>query len=795
MNNSIPPAQLPAPLPAVAPSAMGALPPKLWMWVEGGQTNALDKKVMKDVGEVFGKFKEQLADKLTKEGKAVTADRIKVDINLKTKFVCIQIDAGAIEEMGVDLRSKSENPENKALFDTAKQIEQLLRDHKLLTETIDSLDTNNDMYKYELGYRKGGNGLSKVINRLPVHDVTAEMMKHAKDTDKEKGSLRLCKNLTDSKEERDPGKGSKISEAVKKEMEHQENILDKTIQQLEKQLESRKAALEAGIDDVIAKDAKLLEKQIAEYKAVPRGLLQLSLTLRGIMERIPKKDDADFHDLPESVYKSIIELFENDTQIGVSVVGKDNKAKHVITREHEKLAAIIAAAVVFSHTDAEGDDGLLEYKRDYKFGYQRFLEKHLVNPNTHLGLIGSLLRLQTVSSITSDPSIKNTEMRSLVDTRGMSEPLKAQIEDHLLKVCGISSKTGHHIGDLVTSQPPAAPATKGVVKIDHVFDRMRDDEVEIDANNTIGKLKTEVRVRANPAQVKITADVNGLLGVGEKIKEENKHAKIGYAIAASSLGPWDVHNAHEKSCINSFLQKECKRIEALSLEDQKEEIGFLYQQAEAFYSKNPHKNRGYDKNIVEDFLNNSIAPSIVDPEDEYDQLVKLLFAAYAKDRWGMKELAKGSTDTEAFFGTKAVDYTGQEVRPNVYSRAYSHSLGRNSSDKYIYACVANANGGVGGEKRTLNPKAVDDYNYFKETVKYSLIGQLRLAAERGCTDFVTARLGDELYAGNHRENIKRDFFIILDQALNEKVSVNDKAVPLRNLFDSVTIADVTAFTP
>ena len=885
---------------AAASAVPSSKPEKLWIWIEGGESNELANKVMKDVGTVFQEFKEKLASKLYTERSSGNpsdewgVDKFNVDINLKTKKVEIQLKSDPKKIMTLDLRSMEKSAENSALWDTAKKIEHLLRDHKLLIETKDSLDNHADaIFKHELAPRKGEDGFIKSINRLPVHDVTAEMMINAQPTGKEKGSLGLCHQLIETRNSINPidvtGVKNKIAEAMKQ----QEKILNQNLAFLKKQLEKRKSDIEKGTDELVVRDAKLLQKQIAEYENVPRGLLQLVLTLReldgpAIPTRFEMKNRA------ENIYKVIIQLFERDEHIGVSATGKDGKAKHVITREHEKLAAIIAAAATFSHTIVPNEPSApKEYGKIFQDGYQKFLERHLVDPNTHLGVIGSLLRLETVDQITSDEGIKDTEIHSLVDTRGMSSTLVDQINGHLRGLFP-SSAAAVHIGNInrpgaaVTNQtsasaastpaatPPigkrrrgnlveelerirlrreaakqsaataaattpttasaasaAARAANGTVVCDPQFDNMRDEVVEIDPNNSIGIINNNPIPKVRPATVQVMESQRGSLGVGEEIRKQfhAKTIKIGYGIAASSAAPWggsatllqdptkDVHGmtvakmgvenipVQEESCVNSFLLKECNRIKHMSLGDQREEVRFLHNKAQNFYKNNPNKiNYGYNVRAVEGFINVTI-PGLVNQQNGYLELKRLLFAAYAKDRWGMKDPVGGTIDTNAFFGKEAVDYT-KSPDANVYSRAFTHTLGRSSEDQFIYASVANAdpNGGntnTGGMKRTSNPKAINNYAYFRETVKYALIGQLRLAAETGCTHFVASRLGNGVYAGNHMaskangwkqppqsQNIKVDFQNILNEALDVKVTTGGQEVRLRDLFDSVTIADV-----
>ncbi len=888
---STPPTGPPPASSALSGATQSAQPQRLYTWIEGGEASELNKKVMDDVGKTFQEFKEQLVAKLIKDATTKTPwdeNTINIDINLKTKKVEVQLKSDLTKKFTIDLRSMVKSPENSALFDTVIRIEQCLRDHKFLTETKEDPlreDNDDDIYKYELSPRTGESGISKAVSGLSSKDVLKEWMGNPPDAKKNL--------LRDQLVESNCGRLNKtnVKDAIEATMKAQTAIISGNLKLLKRKLDALEKQQEStDIGEQGEKDVKLLKEQIKEYENVQKGLLHLVLTLRELMNNVlPNSSNMD--EQAERVYDAIIKEFERNDHIGYPVVEK-GKAEHLILKGHEKLAAVIAAAVVFSHTIVPNDSSApKEYARHYQDGYQRFLSKHQIDPNTHLGVIGSLLRLHTVDQITQKPGIKDTEIRSLVNTKGMTQALADEINTEVKKIYNAAENlavSSVHIGTMpppqsgaavagpasaavsltavppvpvrsltstprtrsgvarppagpppLVARPPAGPPpvvqgqrvasaaqiANGTVVLDPSFGTMRDEVVNIN-KRSIGQINGHPIIRTVPVVVKVQRNRDGSLGVGASIKARSQGAKIGYGIAANSGLPWgdsgsllvgksSLHmtvpemgtkqvRTQEESCVNLFLKTECERIENLSYSDQQNEVQFYHDQAQKFYKNNPHKKCAYDIGAVERFINRN-SDSIVNKADGYLQLKKLLFAAYAKDRWGMKDPVGDTRDKNAFFGKGAVDYT-QGPDANVYSRSFAHPLGIVSDDQFIYASVANANdrygSAQGSMKRTLNTKAVDDYAYFRETVKYALIGQLRLAAETGCTDFVAARLGTGVYAGKFKpdrktghtpsvgQNIIDDFPAILDEALDVTVTVGSKEVPLRQLFESVTIADV-----
>ena len=67
---------------------------------------------------------------------------------------------------------------------------------------------------------------------------------------------------------------------------------------------------------------------------------------------------------------------------------------------------------------------------------------------------------------------------------------------------------------------------------------------------------------------------------------------------------------------------------------------------------------------------------------------------------------------------------------------------------------------------TLNKKAIDDYNFFKDCVKESVRAGLLAMQEEGITHALVARVSCSLYAGNHEHNINKEFRDLVQDIVN-----------------------------
>ena len=92
---------------------------------------------------------------------------------------------------------------------------------------------------------------------------------------------------------------------------------------------------------------------------------------------------------------------------------------------------------------------------------------------------------------------------------------------------------------------------------------------------------------------------------------------------------------------------------------------------------------------------------------------------------------------------------------------------------FAFADSINANPSVGQPtgtmQRTLNKRAVQDYDFFRECVKQKLRSSLDGFASEGVTVPLIARLSCGIYAGSHKERINFEFDRLLNEVLEEQV--------------------------
>lgn len=157
-----------------------------------------------------------------------------------------------------------------------------------------------------------------------------------------------------------------------------------------------------------------------------------------------------------------------------------------------------------------------------------------------------------------------------------------------------------------------------------------------------------------------------------------------------------------------------------------------------------------------------------------------LFATTIKGKWGMQDGTSHKTLQKIDF-TKAKD-------PKFYNRAYIvnncnlSNLKRGANGKWldtkntakvslVFADSVNANASVGTKtgtmQRTLNEKAIIDYDFFKECIKEKLRASLDGMVEQGITIALVAPLSTGVYAGKHKDAIGKDFHGLLKEVLDE----------------------------
>jgi hypothetical protein len=156
--------------------------------------------------------------------------------------------------------------------------------------------------------------------------------------------------------------------------------------------------------------------------------------------------------------------------------------------------------------------------------------------------------------------------------------------------------------------------------------------------------------------------------------------------------------------------------------------------------------------------------------------------------WGLVEPVGESKDTMTLQG---IDFTKSET-PEDYSNAhvvqgkfvvspikFTNSGFEISADikcplqMLVFADSINANPKIGtmegSMQRTLNHKAIHDYDFFKECVKAKLAASLDAMADGKATHAVLAPLSLGIYAGKHKGKFHKDYFELLQEVLDEPV--------------------------
>jgi hypothetical protein len=267
----------------------------------------------------------------------------------------------------------------------------------------------------------------------------------------------------------------------------------------------------------------------------------------------------------------------------------------------------------------------------------------------------------------------------------------------------------------------------------------------------------------------------------------------GFTIMGRTIRHTDIGKVVPEGQEEACLFEEIKRVRAdfnkKSLQEKQAFVKALHERAQAFYLENPQKHCGYSHRIIVNFIQGTGIQEF----DDQDQLAlkKLWFAATFKDRWGFVDQSGNSKSKDLFFGPYKVDHT--QNNPIHSSRAFEVSL--NDDYGFVFAASANASKGsnpTGSMARTYNDFAARNYDYYKETIFYALVGQLLAAAEGGYSDIVLCRLGCGINAGKHnRKQLVAEFPGILNRALELKVTMKDGSQTLfGQLFNSVVLAEV-----
>lgn len=153
-------------------------------------------------------------------------------------------------------------------------------------------------------------------------------------------------------------------------------------------------------------------------------------------------------------------------------------------------------------------------------------------------------------------------------------------------------------------------------------------------------------------------------------------------------------------------------------------------------------------------------------------------------KWGMQNQKGTSTHT-----LQGIDFTTTE-KVTDYNQVFlvnNCSLSALDQDKniitgteypvvFVFADSINANAKIGTPEgtmqRTLNKKAITDYDFFRECVKQKMRSALDGMASEGVTHPLIALLSCGIYAGDHKGRINKEFGDIVQELFDEEVGPN-----------------------
>lgn len=164
------------------------------------------------------------------------------------------------------------------------------------------------------------------------------------------------------------------------------------------------------------------------------------------------------------------------------------------------------------------------------------------------------------------------------------------------------------------------------------------------------------------------------------------------------------------------------------------------------------------------------------------------YANTIQGQWGLLGLPENTTKTRQgidFTQSKdTADYNNSYVLSNTevadvtIENKEGKSIKKLGKNRYkatiVFADSVNANPNqgqaTGTMKRTLNPKAAENYNFFCECIRQKLRSALDGMAKEGVTDPIVAKLSCGIYAHpDHKIQINNDFYQILQSILEEPV--------------------------
>jgi hypothetical protein len=261
------------------------------------------------------------------------------------------------------------------------------------------------------------------------------------------------------------------------------------------------------------------------------------------------------------------------------------------------------------------------------------------------------------------------------------------------------------------------------------------------------KQKLVIRTESEAALFEEVKDRGGVANVGYQIKQKDAQARVGIMIAANSGLPGGAlafrPNAITENDLNLITQEESTWANVVLTN----------------CKNNPRAQQAFHDNTI-------------------------------GNQWGMVNKSDTMTKQGIDF-TKTMDASSynssyiipdqliSEVSVNPATQKKHLNNGEVYYATFVFADSVNANPEIGSEtgtmKRTLNNKAVNDYDFFCKCIKMKLRSALDAMASESVTYPLIARLSCGIYAHPSRKNaIRNDFSRLLIEVLSESVGPRDE---------------------
>ncbi len=367
----------------------------------------IERKSMQKAEGAFLEFKTLILEKIQRDKNCPPLDgrTTAVKIDFSTKKVNVTLSTGHPIVFYLthlqDLRTPGSK--DRAIYDAAENFEGVLSQEGVIDGTRHNGPDDED-FDDVLGDYRGKDGLVEAYNG---------MQPACKDKLVNENQLTIvndiCKIFHPTRNDFSQEQIAMINRYADILAEHnkQQEFLKTKLAGLKADLSASQTASPRTITNSqlveLKNDIKALQKKISEITLTPESKKTLFLTL--VVQHLNKESLQQNTTKPrpdqvEEIKENLEKYFKDTLHIGEVIRDpKTKRADIVLTKPYKEYAALIAAAVVYSsessfqgNNSSRGMDRK-EYNQMNKKEYQEFLTKEKINPRSHLGNIGALLRL------------------------------------------------------------------------------------------------------------------------------------------------------------------------------------------------------------------------------------------------------------------------------------------------------------------------------------------------------------------------------------------------------------------